>query len=380
MKLSKAACGISIALLSCVEPYEPEFKDETFDILVVDGFINTTENSATVRLSRAVPLASELPASQDVNATVNIEGEGGTIFPLINIGSGVYFADNLVIDQSKKYRVHIYSQADQEFVSDYVDMTNSPPIDSVIWKPDRGGLSVYVNTHDPADNSNYYSWRFDETWEYTSSFFSTYKMVDREAVMRYPEDYIYTCWLSEASTKILVGSTDRLSENVIRDFPLTYLAAESPKLAHRYSIDVHQRTLTKEEYEFWLQLEKTTESLGGLFDPMPSQVIGNIRSTNPSAASPVLGYFGGGSISKQRLFIDFVDLPEYVQSVFRPRRCNEEYVSEIPVQDIPGTPNSVYLIDPIYVQGVGIVGYTTAAEDCVDCRWFGGTNKKPDFW
>ena len=32
-----------------------------------------------------------------------------------------------------------------------------------------------------SDKSNYYSWRFDETWEYTSSFFSTYKMVDGEA-------------------------------------------------------------------------------------------------------------------------------------------------------------------------------------------------------
>jgi len=380
MKLLQLACGVTIALVGCVEPYEPDFKDETFDILVVDGFINTTENSATVRLSRAVPLDSEITTSEEVNATVNIEDESGTTFSLSNVGSGVFFADNLGIDHSNKYRVHIYSQADQEYISDYVDMTSSPPIDSVVWKPDGDGISVFVNTHDPSDKSNYYSWRFDETWEYTSSYFSSYKMVDGEAIIRYPEDYIYTCWLNEASTKILVGSTDRLSENVIRDFPLTFLAAESPKLAVRYSIDVHQRTLMKEEYDFWLQLEKTTESLGGLFDPMPSQVIGNIRSTNPNAASPVLGYFGGGSVSKQRIFIDFIDLPKYVQSVFRPRHCTEEDVSQIPVADIPGTPNSVLLIDPVYVQGVGIVAYTTAAVDCIDCRWLGGINKKPDFW
>ncbi|HEX6892095.1 MAG TPA: DUF4249 domain-containing protein, partial [Chryseolinea sp.] len=261
----------------------------------------------------------------------------------------------------------------------YVPLTNSPPIDSVVWKPDRDGISVYVNTHDPANQSYYYNWTFEETWEYNSSFFSGYKMVDGEAVLRYPEDYIYTCWLSEASTKILVSSTDRLTENVVRDFPLTYLAAGSSKLARRYSINVSQRTLTKEEYDFWLQLEKTTESLGGLFDPMPSQVTGNIRSTN-NASSPVLGYFGGGSVSMERMFIDFVDMPQYVQSVFRPRFCTEEDVSSIPIQDIPGTPNSVLLIDPVYVQGVGIVAYTTAATNCIDCRYFGGTNKKPDFW
>ena len=308
MKLLQLACGIAIVLISCVEPYEPDLKEETFDILVVDGYINTSENSATVRLSRAVPLDSEITPSQEVNATVNVEDETGNTFLLYNTGSGVYFADNLAIDQSKKYRVHIFSRADEEFISDYVELTDSPPIDSVVWKPDRGGISVYVNTHDPANQSYYYNWTFDETWEYTSSYFSSYKMDRGEPVLRYPEDYIYTCWLSETSTKILVSSTDRLAENVVRDFPLTFLAAESPKLARRYSIIVHQRTLTKEEYDFWLELEKTTESLGGLFDPMPSQVVGNIRSTNNSS-SPVLGYFGGGSIAKQRMFIDFVDMP-----------------------------------------------------------------------
>jgi hypothetical protein len=379
MKPLQLGCGIAMVLISCVEPYEPELKEETFDILVVDGYINTTDNSATVRLSRAVPLDSEDPPSQELNATVNIEDDAGNTYLLYNTGSGVYFLNNLSLNYSAKYRVHIYSRADEEFVSDYVALTNSPPIDSVIWKPDRDGISVYVNTHDPANQSLYYSWTFEETWEYTSSYFSSYKMVDGEALLRYPEDYIYTCWLSERSTKILVSSTERLTENVVRDFPLTFLAAESPKLARRYSIDVHQRTLTKEEYDFWLQLEKKTESHGGHFDKMPTQVVGNIRSTNDTS-SPVLGYFGGGSVSKQRMFIDFVDMPQYVQSVLRARFCTEEDVSSIPIEEIPGTPNSVLLIDPIYVQGVGIVAYTTAAANCIDCRYFGGTNKKPDFW
>ncbi|HMG90878.1 MAG TPA: DUF4249 domain-containing protein [Chryseolinea sp.] len=379
MKPLQLACGIAIVLISCVEPYEPDFKEETFDILVVDGYINTTENSATVRLSRAVPLDSELPPSQEVNATVNIEDEAGNTYLLNNSGLGVYFADHLGIDHSKKYRVHIYSRADEEFISDYVALTNSPPIDSVVWKPDGDGISVYVNTHDPADQSHYYNWTFDETWEYNSSYFSGYKLVDREPVLRYPEDYIYTCWLSETSTRILLSSTDRLAENVVRDFPLTYLAAESSKLARRYSINVHQRTLTKDEYEFRLELEKTTESLGGLFDPMPSQVVGNVRSKNDTS-SPVLGYFGGGSISTQRIFIDFVDMPQYVQTVYRPRHCTDEDVTFVPIEEVPSIPNSILLIDPVYVQGVGIVGYTTALANCVDCRTFGGTNKQPDFW
>ncbi len=381
MKLFRLVSGITIGMISCVEPYDPPIKSESVNMLVVDGFLNTSDNYATVRLSRAVPLNSDMPVSEEVNATVNIEDENGSTFPLNNIGLGIYFADNLGLDQSKKHRVHIYSLGGVEYVSDYVGVTNTPPIDSVVWKPTRGGLSIYVNTHDPAGQSRYYDWTFDETWEYTSSFYSTYKIVDREAVPRPRDEQIFVCWSSERSTQILLGSTDRLSEDVVRDFPITYIPAESSKLGHRYSIEVQQRVLTKEEYDFRLQLQKTTESLGGLFDPMPSQVPGNIGSTSPDSP-PALGYFSAGSVAKQRIFIKFAETPDYVRAIYRPRFCSDpaQYVTQIPVEQIPNTPSYVLLIDPIFVQGVGIVAYTTAQTSCIDCRWFGGTNKQPDFW
>jgi hypothetical protein len=177
----------------------------------------------------------------------------------------------------------------------------------------------------------------------------------------------------------LVGTSERLFEDVIRNFPVAYVPGESSKLNRRYSIEVSQRVISKEEFDFKLQLQKTTESLGGLFDPMPSQVLGNIHSAS-DASAPVLGYFSGGGVSKKRIFIAFADLPTELQVLFRHPVCNEQDVSAIPVEGIPGTPNSVLLIDPIYVQGVGIVAYTTAPTYCIDCRWYGGTTTKPDYW
>jgi hypothetical protein len=371
--------GMAIALVSCIEPYEPKINNEVFDILVVDGYINTTDQSAKVTLSRAVPLDQVITPSKEDNATVLVEDDGGTTYNLYSSGQGVYVADNLGLDQSKKYRLHVFTSNDEEFVSAYVSLNSSPPIDSVVWRGDDGEIAIYVNTHDPEAKSQFYEWIYEETWEYNSSFISTYKVVDGVAVPRTHDDQIFTCWSTEASTKILVGSSELLSADVIRDFPITSIPGGSSKLSRRYSIQVQQRVLSKEEFDFKKQLERTTESLGGLFDAMPSAVVGNMRNTNPNSANPVLGYFSGGGVSKQRIFIDFYDLPREILAIYRAQLCNEDNITMIPVADVATT--TALLIYPIFSQSANaIVAYTSAPQSCIDCRLGGGITKRPDFW
>jgi len=380
MKLSQLVSGITIALiLGCVEPYEPKINKEVFDILVVDGYINTTDRSAKVRLSRAVPVDAEMPPSQENDATVFIEDEGGTMYYLNNSGLGMYIASDLEWDESKRYRLHVLTGADEEYLSDYVTLKSSPPIDSVVWKPDVGGISIYVNTHDDEANSTFYEWTYEETWEYRSSFNSTYKVVDGLPYMRTSDEQIYTCWSTQASTKLLVGTSEQLSSDVIRDFPIISIPGESSKLTLRYSIQVQQRTLSREEFDFKRQLERTTESLGGLFDAMPSAVVGNIRSTHSTSTNPVLGYFSGGGVSKQRIFINYYDLPNEILAIRRPPLCNEDNINTIPVEEVASTTD--LLIYPIFSQSANaIVAYTSAASRCADCTFFGGTTTRPDFW
>src|SRR5665213_1574972 len=65
---------------------------------------------------------------------------------------------------------------------------------------------------------------------------------------------------------------------------------------------VRQYPLSLEAYNYWLTVQKNSQSLGGLFDLQPSQVTGNIHGiTNPK--DPVLGYVAASSEQEQRLFI-----------------------------------------------------------------------------
>ena len=300
---------LSLAITSCLEPYNPPAISETVDLLVVDGFINIGDNSAEVNLSKATPIANDDGHVPEPNATVRIEDDNGGIYSLVEEADGMYTLANMDLSLSKKYRLTIVRGNGKEYFTDYIELKQTPPIDSISWAPTarRDGINIYANTHDETNNSRYYQWRFMETWEYTSKYFPAYEI--RNGTVLPNNVNVNQCWISKPSSEIHIASTTQLNENAIRNFPLIFIPKGSQKVSRRYSILVEQRSLTKDAYDFWNDLKKTTENLGGLFDPLPSKVIGNLRSKNDSQ-EPVLGYFSGGSTAEQRIFIRVAELPE----------------------------------------------------------------------
>src|SRR5688572_4056622 len=72
-----------VLMASCVEPYNPpESNDQNIDILVVDGFIDATAGTATVVLTKALPLNSEVRRIGVNGAVVKVISEDGAIFQL----------------------------------------------------------------------------------------------------------------------------------------------------------------------------------------------------------------------------------------------------------------------------------------------------------
>lgn len=360
-----------VLLIACVDPYAPPQLKDAGNILVVDGFLSSTSNSAVVKLSRAISLSEGQSFPVESNAFVEVQDQRGSVFSLTETSAGTYEASGLSLNSSQKYQLHIKTSGGKDYLSQFIPLKKSPPIDSVTWKPSAEGITLYTNTHDVTGNTRYYQWVYTETWEYKSDYNSMYYLIDGQAVTRPESESINTCWKSENSPKILVNSTLKLSEDHVTDFPITFIPKASNKLLRTYSILVKQRALTEEAYNFWTQLQKTTENLGGLFDPLPSQVTGNIYSTSNSS-EPVLGYFNGGAEQEKRIFIKFYDLPEYLLA-FPVSYCKAD---SIPLRNLSQYPNSTLLISGY---GVILAGYTTSTVGCIDCRFNGGTTTKPDF-
>lgn len=365
---------ISLIAMACVDPYNPPVVRQDTHYLVVDAYLNSSDGVATVTLSRTQPLYSTDPPPQESDAVVTLEDDQGATYALQHQGSGQYTTSGLTVSTAKKYRMHIRTSAGEDFFSAFITIKPSPEIDNVYWLPERDGIFIYVDTDDPSGNSRYYKWSYTETWEYTSNFASIIKIVGPGVIVPRPfDEYMYMCWRTVPSTGIFVGTSSKLQDDVIRQFPLIFIPKASAKVARKYSVLVKQQAITEEAYNYWLQLEQTTEKLGGLFDPMPSEITGNFyNASDPS--QPVLGFFSGGTVQEKRMFVSFIDLPRHLQ-VTNPEFC---VADSIPIEDIINHGPGTLLIDSYGVPFPA--GYLTSSTTCIDCRSKGGTTVKPSFW
>jgi hypothetical protein len=386
----------SSLLYGCKKPYNPVVITNSASYLVVEGIINSGSDSTIIRLSRTVPLSSTNAPKPETNALVSVENESGGSIQLNELGNGRYSSGKLNLDNSLKYRLKIKTSQNQEYVSDLIAAKNTPDIDSISYKVQNNGVQLYVDSHDPNNNTKYYRWEFDETWKYVSLYRSTYKYVqDAAPVYRNPLltplDNIYECYQTRQSHQVLLGSSAKLAQDVISQQPIDFIEGTSGKISFGYSILVRQYALTPEAYIYWENLKKNTEQLGSIFDAQPSSISSNIHCTT-KPDEPVIGYVSVSSVKSKRLFIDKYYVNLFVPYYIGPpdaEACGITLIAIDPeesfqsrLQQAVGSGDNI-LVNAVSPPGVPIIiGYTYASKECVDCKMKSpfGTNVKPSFW
>ncbi|CCH00916.1 hypothetical protein FAES_2907 [Fibrella aestuarina BUZ 2] len=379
MRLTWDACRLlalflPILLDSCVDPYRPPEITAPNRYLVVDGAL--TNGVSVIKLSRTQNLEEPRTPSPELKATIRVEATDGATYAFTERGQGTYALESTSLVQGKTYRVRIKTTGGSEYQSELITIQPTPKIDSISWSVENNGLQIYVNTHDPANKTRYYRWNYEDTFEFRTPYQSPYAFVNNKVVQREGPDLNH-CWRTEASTRILLGSTARLSQDVVQRAPLLFIPGSSPKLAIRYSLLVRQFALSPEAYAYWDNLQKTTEQLGSLFDPLPSQVGGNFTClTNPT--EPVLGFLEGRTIEERRVFIDrpaalSLDLVRtgyegcFLDTIPKPRQPLANFLGQVGgyavVAPVPGSEGS----------------YIATGVACTDCR-DRGTIVKPAYW
>ncbi len=374
----KSIWAILLFNVSCVAPYEPPIIENGVSILVVDGSLNTAGESV-IRLTRTQNISDAKTAPVELKASVSFISDDGSAYALTEVGNGNYSLPAQVFDITKQYRLNIRTADQKEYASEFVPVTKSPAIDSVTWKVTSDkGVQIYVSTHDAESTTRFFRWSFDETWKYTAAYNSNFEWSNGEPILR--KENIYVCYRTAASGKIVIGNTEGLSEDIISEHPLQYLDQRNEKIRYKYSVLVKQYALSKNAYDYWLQLQKNTESLGTLFDPQPSQLTGNITCISDPTES-VLGYFVAGSTSEKRIFISSDNLPRARTYITAFDGCSADTLQ---VRDIPRLRpkelSNIYLLDPLPSGPGPILRYSTTTAACADCRAAGGSVTKPNFW
>ena len=384
-----------ILVVGCRKPYNPEVISAPNSYLVVEGMINSGPDSTIIKLSRTVKLSQGTNINPETQAILSVEGDDNSTYALVEKPNGVYIFLGLNLNAAHKYRLRIKTTKGKEYVSDFEAVLNTPPLDSLAYHIQSDGVSVNVNTHDPKNATRYYRWEYDETWVYVSSFHSLFKSNGDTVLYRdLINDDVNTCWRTEFASTIVLGSSAKLSQDVISDIPITFISRHSDKIRSKLSVLVRQYGLSKNAYNFWENLQKNSQQLGSIFDAQPSQINGNIHPA-ANSSEPVIGYISVGTYTTKRFFIDERNLPPWLDLLPTDGCVKHGYlfsyidtVSGLTSNQVDQHINYNKAVYPIEIPIEGIydrpthklLGYTAGYPECVDCTLAGGTNKQPDFW
>ncbi len=357
---------LPVLLYSCTTKFIPEI-DEYDNIIVVEGLLTNEENSSYVKISRTIPTGITGLSSPVVDAHVYIKNELNEAVVFYEDRPGYYIpvSPGFKGETGITYTLFILTD-NKQYESSPMLMREVPAIDSLYSEfeftddgsryPPLYTYDVYFDSYDSSVNNKYFRWTYEEVWEYHLPW-------------HYPPDYKRICWISEESSDILIKNNSTLEQSVVDRFHLVHLDNwSSSKLFQKYSIQLKQYSISENEYIFWETMKKMTDEQGGLYDPIPAPLTGNIISVH-DPAEPVLGYFSVSAVSTKRLFIDN-DTIKYLPGG---QYCVTDTAATI--EEISGLNKHVFILEE--VDEVGFL--LSTFEQCADCR-LSGTNIPPSFW
>ncbi len=353
---------------SCKEEFTPSTIAGKRDLMVIEGYIDTSGDTTVIKLSRTADLQDKFSNTPEAGAYVLITGEDGSSVSAKSDAQGICSLLVGNLNSMQKYRLNVKTGTGKEYQTDFLENKQTPEIDTIGYKIKDIGLQIFVNTNDPSSQTKYYNWTYEETWEVIPPYQTTLGYVDERVIDKREHFYPKRCWQSSTSTEIVLGTSAALSESKLMEEPITYVKGNSEKIDALYSIKIRQFGITKEGYEYLKKMKQNTEQIGTIFDPQPSELKGNIYCTSNPKES-VIGFMSSGRVTEKRVFIHRSVKPHGIE--WNPPPC-------IKVLEFANYLNYNYL--PVeYALYDNKIRLFVIYATCLDCTILGSPNK-PAFW
>jgi hypothetical protein len=370
---------LGVILSGCIEEYDADIPEDESDILVVEGAICSSKLN-TFYLSRTQPVKSDYKTRLVTNAKVSVRGSDGSEYRTED-NYGFYSCWIGALDPEVEYYLHIeydgevYESVPQkplrtEKIADVRGVQNTPESD----------IDILVTPEVPfhADKTNYYSWTYDETWEvypdYTTNMY--YDTTLRKGIFKmhqFPE----RGWKDATGSTIMVGASTNYEGQHIQRLKIYDLDHSNERVYYRYSGLVHQRAISKAEYEYELARQQADSEMGGLFTPLPSALPSNIHCLTSS--KHIIGFVGCAlNTSDYRFFLNADDF-----SIYYPHQEDARQWSDDPSDALCRRLLDEGLFLCIWKDerlSGGKLETAWAYEHQLDVRYKGAYIEEPDFW
>lgn len=378
---------------ACRDPFVPDL-DGFADLLVVEGRVTNDSAGSLIRLSRSTGLASDT-ARPVTGARVWFERPDGFTYQLAEAAPGRYRSApvDFFPQLGDAYRLRIVTPDNEEIVSTYETMKTVPQVGSLgyelvyqqpdaVGAPQELGAQFFLNTTDPDGNTRLYQWTWEAVWE----IYVPYPIIERwtfepspQAVPLEPGEETQRCFRSASSSNILIADTRQLEEDVVRDFPLEFVPFSRGDLFWTYSLNVRQFALSESEYAFLNNIRLNNEATGSIFDPIPTELHGNLRNLSDST-KPVIGFFGASAVSTERTFFTGSDYHDSLP-ILKPFRLCETTRLPLDIERlrVEIQRNGMNWLDTLRDPFGNPVGFLVARPICSDCQ-LSGSPEKPAYW
>jgi hypothetical protein len=311
----------------CQDYYSHDI-DAAADILIIEGIITDKPGPDSIKLTRAVEydITSGFPA--ETGASVLIIDDKDNVEILGERSPGVYYTsdrfDGIV---GNTYTLRVETAGGHTYVSKPVTIRHVPEIEimyaefgvnEILKKNLNGdyilekdpGMHIYFDLP-PADDDNLYL-KFE--W-FAAIQYMVYISFPLESIDDY-RTYITSSKISSNNPVVNVLNpsaveTSTLSRNHLGFFGMSHMeptAGPPPtggiiKGVYTYGIILYTwlQSIDEEAYTYWKNIEKQIYNEGKLFDPINTQVYGNLScKTDPERL--VLGYFSASSVSNYAFY------------------------------------------------------------------------------
>jgi hypothetical protein len=308
----------AIILFSSCEKYYTPAIEKADGVIVVEAQITNDAAKNYVHLTTSRDFYSKDPVKPVAGAKVDLIESGGTVFSGIETGTG-YFSIDALPEVGKNYKLRITNGRDI-YESEMVTMPPLPTINNfhtsdmlkTIYKANLynvpiayaiGGREFYLDAPVTETLSNY---RF-----YVRTILEWIYFPPQVAGPPPPPTYGWQSFYDNSRYNLAGTTKSSVTTAKIEEHPLLFLAYDAKSYLQNDTLTpngwiliVDEYGTSKGSYNYHQKLNSQFAADGSLFDPIQTQIIGNITcKTNPSKI--VFGYFDLNSYSQVRYYTTF---------------------------------------------------------------------------
>lgn len=307
-------CIFNCLLISCVEVIDFEVERKGGQ-LVVDGKITNREGQHMLKLSRTSK--EERISTPLSGANITIFDDLGNQEQYTQVEEGEYLLEGLTVKgiDGTTYFIEITLPDGSLYRSQPETMPRLLGSDSVYYEFDteeeltEAGIiieneviRVFTDTSIPNSESPIFlKWDVVEVYKFTQ--------VKDTSPLAGPPPVCYITFYPNPQNILLFNSEELQTNKLEQQLQATRKIDFSFNERHYFT--VFQSSITREAYNYWMNVDQVINSTGTIFDVPAATVQGNIFNVN-DANEEVLGYFEATAMDTTRFFLLPFDIPFFI--------------------------------------------------------------------